>query len=198
LLILINATRPISYLLIISPHNACLIGLIFGSQGMTTYIFAKLAVLRAAVIRLLIALASFAISPAFAAFDNVVQPPNGDLTVLECAVWKATDAYVPDKDPVYKILVMIALDNGALKGLSVEHHHVSGMISDRSKQYEGSVTWQTPNRMEWWWKGYRGSAMMVGEIWFNQNWFYSEDRYENNIRKWSMTSRCHPIQTGYS
>jgi hypothetical protein len=74
----------------------------------------------------------------------------------------------PDPDPVYKTNINLTSDNGSFQSFDVLHTVRSGAIYDRSQQYSDASIWKTNNRMEWFWRSYRGArGSMVGEVYWN-------------------------------
>src|ERR1700730_3440830 len=133
-----------------------------------------------AEVKLLVSLLIFllALSDANAEFRATAPPEVGQGPyALECAILKCTDDQRKDRDPIYKISVLVSFDkNHKLDTLSVIHTSVAGNTYDRSNQYGQASIWQTPGRMEYYWKGARNNTEMVGEVWHSAEgkWFYSE------------------------
>lgn len=138
------------------------------------------------------ALASVAIvAPAEAQFTRPAPPILNDKTILECS---PTNRDANDRDPVYKINVLLLLKNGDVDAIDAIHTTVSGKMYVRSEQYKRGTVWKTKGLMEWFWRGDKGSNTMVGEVWRNDNgWWYSEKHYEYNQQNYQMNAACHEL-----
>lgn len=132
-----------------------------------------------------------------AAFTNPQPPPvpvEGNVA-LECSVVREVpQPWRLDPDPVYKTNINLAMNNGNFESFDVVHTVRSGMTYDRSLQYGAGMIWKTTNKMEWFWKGYRGArAMMLGEVYWNtrDGWMYQETIYDGNRPQTQIAYDCH-------
>ena len=131
-----------------------------------------------------LAYAEFRASPPPAAFDG------GN---FECSIVRERPP-ARDRDPVYKININVTInDSGKLASIGVVHTARSGKTYDRSQQYSGGTIWKTPDRMEWYWQGFRGPIKMVGEIYNSDRdgWMYQETIFNNGRIEYQMLADCH-------
>lgn len=123
-------------------------------------------------------------------FPNV----SNQVIALECSIVGELPLR-RDPDPVYKIGVDIRTDaNGNLETYNIVHTVRSGQEYDRSTQYSNGGIWKTPNTLEWYWKGYRGRATMIGLLTWNtkDGWMYSETIFDGyNRQDFRMLADCH-------
>ena len=135
-----------------------------------------------------------------AGFTNEPPQPIDNGVGLECAPVGSTERGY-DRDPVYKTAVSLTLENGSTPTtISVVHTTVSGSNYDRSHQYDHASIWQTPHMNQWFWKGYRGSLTMVGEIKRDAThpWWYIEKIFGPDGRlSFAMGEKCHLDNDGY-
>jgi hypothetical protein len=134
---------------------------------------------------------------AHAEFRAPPPPPPFDGGSFECSIVREQPP-ARDTDPVYKVNINVTINSGRLQGIGVVHTVRSGRTYDRSQQYSNATIWKTPDRMEWYWQGYRGPMKMVGEIYYNDRdgWMYSETISKNGRIEYRMLSDCHQ-QLGY-
>jgi hypothetical protein len=144
-----------------------------------------------------IALAISGTAPAHAAFTAVQPPPVEGNIALECSVVREQpQSRRPDPDPVYKTNINLTTNNGNFESFDVLHTVRSGAVYDRSQQYAGSSIWKTNNRMEWFWKGYRGTrGAMLGEVYWNarDGWMYQETIFDGNRPQTQILEDCHQV-----
>lgn len=136
-------------------------------------------------------------STAFVQAEFRASPPPKpfDGGSFECSIVREQPP-AKDNDPVYKINVDVVInDSGKLESMNVIHTVRSGKTYDRSQQYAGSTIWKNPDRMEWYWKGYRGPVQMVGEIYHNDRdgWMYMETISKGGRVEYQMLADCHQM-----
>jgi hypothetical protein len=140
----------------------------------------------------------FAFVPAYA-FTKPAPVQIDNYMSLECSVVGQRPAGY-DRDPVYKININLqTADNGEFQSFDVVHTVRSGAAYDRTQQYTNATIWKTSNRAEWYWKGYHGRAMMIGEVYHNDRdgWMYMETHYSgNNQLDFQMLADCHRNEMG--
>jgi hypothetical protein len=137
------------------------------------------------------------ITPVHAAFRASPPPPPFNGGRFECSIVREHPP-ARDPDPVYKINIDVSINSGRLDSIGVVHTVRSGKTYDRSGQYSDATIWKTPDRMEWYWQGYRGPIKMVGELYYNDRdgWMYSETISKNGRTEYQMLSDCHRL-SGY-
>jgi hypothetical protein len=128
-----------------------------------------------------------------AGFTNAAATPINDYTHLECV---PTTISPPDHDrnPTYKIVVDLQLNNSGVKEIDVVHVARDGTEYDRSQQYSNARVWQKSGYSEWYWEGTRkGRYDMTGRLYRNstQGWIYEESLLDNGRQNFWMQARCH-------
>ena len=126
------------------------------------------------------------------------NPTDG--AVLECATVKLIPASAAGNDPVYKTNINLTYnDAGTFAGLDVFHTLVSGRMMNRTDQYNSGTTWTLmPKTNDWYWKGNRGTSIMVGHLYHNQRdgWMYVEDLFEHGRHTMQAVADCHEGKPG--
>jgi len=136
------------------------------------------------------------------AFSAAKPVPLEKYTSLECAVVKEKPPSRHDRDPVYKIVVSLTLDDsGNVENLVVVHHTRSGETYNRDDQYVNSNLRQTPGKTDYYWTGTRAehrSLTMRGNLWRSRDnkWHYSEELFKSGRLQYSMLSACHIDEPG--
>jgi hypothetical protein len=131
------------------------------------------------------------------AFTKPAAVPLNQYTVLEC-VPTVEQPHTADRNPVYKIVVNLTLnENGNdVAALDATHVAADGTNYDRNDQYSHANVWQKKGFNEWYWNGTHNrnpNQKMGGRLYRTTQgkWVYEEMLFKNTQQVYFMSSRCH-------
>ena len=131
------------------------------------------------------------------AFTKAAPLPLDNFTHLEC-VPSYEQPRTPDRNPVYKIVVNLQLneDGNDVTELSATHVLADGTERNRNDQYAHANVWQKTGHTEWYWKGTYNrdpNQKMGGRLYRTTEgrWVYEEMLFKYEQQVYFMSSRCH-------
>jgi hypothetical protein len=135
------------------------------------------------------------------AFTKPAATPIEQYTNLEC-VPTLVQPYTADRNPIYKIMVNLTLNEKAndVAALNATHVAADGTNYDRNGQYSDANVWQKQGFNEWYWSGTRNrnpSLKMGGRLYRTGDgkWVYEETLLKYGQQIYFMASRCH-VESG--
>jgi hypothetical protein len=131
------------------------------------------------------------------AFTKLAPPQLDNFTHLEC-VPSYEEPRTPDRNPVYKIVVNLQLNEASndVTELSATHVLTDGTAHDRNDQYGHANVWQKKGYTDWYWSGtynHNPNQKMGGRLYRTTQgqWVYEEMLFKNEQQVYFMSSRCH-------
>jgi hypothetical protein len=132
------------------------------------------------------------------AFTRPAAMPINQYTNLECVQTVEQPRTAAGRNPIYKIMVNLTLDENGndVVALNATHVAADGTKYDRDDQYSHANVWQKKGFTEWYWNGTsnrNASLKMGGRLYRTSGgtWVYEETLLKNGQPIYFMASRCH-------